>query len=86
MVKASSNHNSLKDYSLQQINNEDNRRLSLNYTESVKQWKKEKGLGGSNLTYLSDEVQHLVLTAASQMELKCETLPDVWTVIYLCNW
>ena len=33
MVNAQPNHNSLKDYSLQQINNGDNRRLSINCTE-----------------------------------------------------
>ena len=60
MVNAPPNHNSLKDYSLQQINNGDNRRVSINCTESIKQGrKKKKGGGGgrrvSTLTYLSDQ-------------------------------
>ena len=37
MVNVPPNNNSLKDYSLQQIDNGDNRRLSINCTESVKQ-------------------------------------------------
>ena len=40
------NHNGLKDYSLRQINNGDNRRLSLNYAESIKQGRQKSGDGG----------------------------------------
>ena len=53
MVNAPPNHNSLKDYSLQQINNGDNRRLSISWTESriiktgkTKEKKKKKKKGG----------------------------------------
>ena len=42
MVKAPPNYNSRKDYSLQQINNWDNRRLSLNCTESIQQGRRKK--------------------------------------------
>ena len=78
MVNAPPNYPSLKDYNLQQINNGYNCRLSINCTESIKQegggggkgrgagGKKGRGAGGgSTLTYLSDEVRHLFLTAAS---------------------
>ena len=89
MVNAPPNLSSLKNYSLQQINNGNNRRLSINWTESIKTGKKKQvcvcggggGDGESTLTHLSDEVQHLFLTAASQTEPKCQTLPDVWTII-----
>ena len=38
--------------------------------------------GGRGLTLpLSDKVGHLFLTAASQTELKCQTLPDVCAMI-----
>ena len=78
MVNSPPNHNSLKDYSLQQNNNVDNRRLSISCTESIKQRRNNKRAGGgSTLTYLSDEVRHLLLTAASPVEPKCENLPDV---------
>ena len=50
MVNTPPNHNSLKDYSLQQINDGDNRRLSLNSTQSMKQERqkkrKKRGMGG----------------------------------------
>ena len=42
MVKVPPNYNSRKDYSLQQINNSDNRRLSINCTESIKQGRRKK--------------------------------------------
>ena len=43
-----------------------------------KKQKRNKGAGGgSTLTYLSDEVRHLLLTAASPVEPKCENLPDI---------
>ena len=46
-VNAPPNHNSLKDYSLQQIKDGDNRRLSLNCTETIKQGR--GGGGGEKL-------------------------------------
>ena len=45
MVKAPPNHNSLKDYSLQQDNNVDNRRLSVSCTDSLKQRRNNKEAG-----------------------------------------
>ena len=42
MVNTPPNHNSLKDYSLHQINNGDNHRLSINCTELIKQGRREK--------------------------------------------
>ena len=47
MVNAPPNLNSLKDYRLQNINNGDNRRLSINSTESIKQGEtQQKGRSG----------------------------------------
>ena len=53
--------------------------------KKIKRKKEKKGGGGggggagcgSTLTYLSDEVRHLLLTAASPIEPKCENLPDI---------
>ena len=45
MVNAPPNHNSLKDYSLHQINNGDNHRLNISCTELIK-WKGGGGGGG----------------------------------------
>ena len=45
-VNAPPNQNSLKDYSLQQINDTDNRRLSFNCTETIKQGTVGGGGGG----------------------------------------
>ena len=39
------------------------------------------GSGGTTLTYLSDEVRHLFVTAASQIEQKCQTLSDISATI-----
>ena len=33
--------------------------------------------GGSALTYQSEEVQHLFFIVASEIELKCQTLPGI---------
>ena len=46
MINVPPNNNSLKDYSLQQINNGDNRRLSINCTESIKQGEGDRRGGG----------------------------------------
>ena len=76
--KATKTHQSIKDYSLQQINNGDNRRLSISCAESVQQGRKERknvcvgGAGGGGV-WLSDEVRHLFLNASSQIEPICQT-------------
>ena len=92
MVKAPPNHNSLKDDSVQQINNGDKGRLNINCTESTRQGKvgggggqEGGGGGGGILTYLSDEIRHLFLTGASQIQTKDQILSDVSAMILLYN-
>ena len=87
MVNTPPNHNSLKDDSLQQINNAEKKKNQqtkhpLHRVDKTRR-KKEKGGGdgGGRMgeeeeqPYFLDEVRHLF--ASSQTEPECPTAPDV---------